>query len=200
MRKGTHLAARQAPRCVEGQSVMRSTANEYTGRSVLGTIRKGLLYTSLALMLSTLTFGILTFEIDPIEYYKSTDRSCERWRIANGSLDVHFDAGHDVMAPQTESYSFGLITYKAEPKKHWQFIDISVSILLLAAAFGLYPLMDALYMRQRLRRRIRRGLCLQCGYDLKGNERRRCPICGVGGDEESVEEPAATVAPTARAR
>jgi hypothetical protein len=166
---------------------------------VLGTIRKGLLVVSLVLMIGTLGFGVLTFEMDPIEYYKSTDRSCERWRIANGSLDVHFDGGHDVMELQTKSYSFGLISYKAEPRKQWQFIDISVSILLLAGAFGIYPLLDALYIRQRLRRRIRRGLCLECGYDLKGNERRRCPICGQGGEEEE-EEAAATPTPVVRRR
>jgi hypothetical protein len=49
----------------------------------------------------------------------------------------------------------------------------------LAAILGLYPI--GYFLAPRLRRRSHRrrhGLCVQCGFDLSGNESGVCPECG----------------------
>lgn len=38
----------------------------------------------------------------------------------------------------------------------------------------------AKFRRRRLERLLERGLCLECGYDLRGNESGVCPECGQG--------------------
>jgi predicted amidophosphoribosyltransferase len=47
---------------------------------------------------------------------------------------------------------------------------------------GAPPLWGLLTLKRRLRRRRReRGLCPQCGYDLRGSrDSGRCPECGTG--------------------
>jgi hypothetical protein len=49
------------------------------------------------------------------------------------------------------------------------------------AVFGTWPLVAGARFalrRRRLRHRRKLGLCLHCGYDLRGSESPRCPECG----------------------
>ena len=48
----------------------------------------------------------------------------------------------------------------------------------IAVLCAIWP---AVWLRRTLRQRRRRvqGLCLACGYDLRGNEQGRCPECGM---------------------
>jgi hypothetical protein len=54
-------------------------------------------------------------------------------------------------------------------------------IVLLVVLFAAMPallVVRAIAKRHRCARRRRRGLCLSCGYDLRGNISGRCPECG----------------------
>jgi RNA polymerase subunit RPABC4/transcription elongation factor Spt4 len=48
---------------------------------------------------------------------------------------------------------------------------IGFYVIRIGGAIGAYP-------ETRRRSRIRRGLCVQCGYDLTGNQSGICPECG----------------------
>jgi hypothetical protein len=43
---------------------------------------------------------------------------------------------------------------------------------------GVLWLLFAAPFAMRRRRRIKRGLCPKCGYDLRGSESKECPECG----------------------
>lgn len=47
---------------------------------------------------------------------------------------------------------------------------------LLVLAFGAWP-MRRIYLWERSRRRKKRGLCVSCGYDMRGGG-EKCPECG----------------------
>ena len=50
-------------------------------------------------------------------------------------------------------------------------------VALVAALLTFFPL-RALHRTRRVRLRAEAGLCLACGYDLRGAEHARCPECG----------------------
>ncbi len=50
-------------------------------------------------------------------------------------------------------------------------------LLFASAALPVWTLVNSLTRRSIARRRIRRGLCGSCGYDLRGGH-QRCPECG----------------------
>jgi hypothetical protein len=64
-------------------------------------------------------------------------------------------------------------------------VERSVSFAVPVAAAALPPLLWlAAYGRRRrlIRRRNRLGLCLRCGYDLRGSPPGRCSECGAAGE------------------
>ncbi|UCE58301.1 MAG: hypothetical protein JSU63_12760 [Phycisphaerales bacterium] len=54
---------------------------------------------------------------------------------------------------------------------------LSVPVWILAALFAVYPVVVFIHGPLRLRRRRRKGLCLNCGCDLSGTRRPECPQC-----------------------
>lgn len=58
----------------------------------------------------------------------------------------------------------------------------SFPLWLATIVFSVYPsivfILMPLYRTHRCHHRRRRGLCVQCGYDLTGNVSGRCPECG----------------------
>lgn len=65
---------------------------------------------------------------------------------------------------------YGLFDYQAQ------------NALFAAAVFAIAGMIgraqwDAIHQRRDVRRQAR-GLCLQCGYNLRGNESGKCPECG----------------------
>lgn len=50
-------------------------------------------------------------------------------------------------------------------------------IAYLLVLFGGYPVLILIRRPLRRRRRLKRGLCVTCGYDLRGSP-ERCPECG----------------------
>lgn len=57
---------------------------------------------------------------------------------------------------------------------------IAVPHWLLCALLLMYPAASLIRGPLRRRRRIRKGLCLHCGYNLKGNTSGKCSECGMG--------------------
>jgi hypothetical protein len=75
------------------------------------------------------------------------------------------------------------ITANSQKNHDLHFIAMNIPGGLLLAAgtlASLYPLL--LILRGPIRRweRRRRGLCINCGYNLTGNESGVCPECGTG--------------------
>ncbi len=64
--------------------------------------------------------------------------------------------------------------------------QVSIQLWAPVLLFGAYPLYSLIRFRARRRRHRRReqGLCVDCGYDLTGNESGKCSECGV-----RIEEP-----------
>ena len=68
----------------------------------------------------------------------------------------------------------------------WSFGDVAIPrhVLVLRTAIntvfyaGLLWLLFAAPFALRRHRRIKRGLCPKCAYDLRGSESRVCPECG----------------------
>lgn len=53
-----------------------------------------------------------------------------------------------------------------------------IPIWYLAVLFAVCPIFTCVRGFLRRRRRQRKGLCPECGYDLRGNVSGRCPECG----------------------
>lgn len=51
-------------------------------------------------------------------------------------------------------------------------------LVLLSAAWLTVPIVLVIRRRWDHQVRLQRGLCLKCGYDLRGNESGACPECG----------------------
>ncbi len=56
--------------------------------------------------------------------------------------------------------------------------SLAISLWPPFALFAIYPVIAFTRGPLRRHRRRRRGLCLQCGYNLTGNVTGRCPECG----------------------
>lgn len=57
-------------------------------------------------------------------------------------------------------------------------VYVRLDFLVLAVVSALAPTIGVIAMRVRSSSRRRRGRCLNCGYDLTGNESKTCPECG----------------------
>ena len=64
---------------------------------------------------------------------------------------------------------------------------VCVPIYWLAMLFVILPVFDVLGLNSRRKRR-KRGLCLNCGYNLKGLTEPRCPECNTPFDEHLLEK------------
>lgn len=70
-------------------------------------------------------------------------------------------------------------TLTLEPNNIWVHeCQLMAPIWYLLVLFGVWPLAVLLPAPLRLAYRRKRGRCLVCGYDLKGNVSGRCPECG----------------------
>lgn len=58
--------------------------------------------------------------------------------------------------------------------------SLSMPLWVIVLAFGAYPMISLTWRATRKHRRRNLGLCLHCGYDLRGNESGTCPECGYG--------------------
>ncbi|OWY72519.1 hypothetical protein B7486_06260 [cyanobacterium TDX16] len=107
--------------------------------------------------------------------HRSTDRDSEhrvQFKSADGVYELSSSAGTDEQpiqkvfeAPIGQSIVFGII------------------VSVVATTFGLFTRSLTVFVTDR---RLRPGLCLNCGYDLTGNRSGICPECGaaVVNDQE----------------
>lgn len=73
---------------------------------------------------------------------------------------------------------FGTSTLRPGGDKLATVVSLYVSPWVLTGVTALVGLGLPLVTRRRKRRRRKRGLCVKCGYDLRGNESGVCPECG----------------------
>ena len=112
----------------------------------------------------------------------------------DGNPDGRWHLGHSSVQPNGYAGYFGLFSrgrdegrviagfgYVARPKEitygaryHAVILPLPFILLVVAA-----PVLRWLHLRRRRLLRERRGLCAQCGYDLRGSA-GKCPECGVG--------------------
>jgi hypothetical protein len=64
---------------------------------------------------------------------------------------------------------------------------IRLPFCLIAGLFGAYPTWQLALWNRKIRRR-RRGLCVYCGYDLRGLVEPRCPECGMAFDRTPLDQ------------
>lgn len=85
-------------------------------------------------------------------------------------------------------YEFHLATIPLPTYDGWELhVNLwTIAILLLA-----YPATTFVLARVSLSRRRRRGLCLNCGYDLRGNVSGQCSECGER-DGRGIEQPSSS--------
>jgi len=56
--------------------------------------------------------------------------------------------------------------------------QVSIPLLALPIALGVYPVIAFYRGPMRRHRRRQGGLCIKCGYNLQGNVSQNCPECG----------------------
>lgn len=90
-------------------------------------------------------------------------------------------AGGGVRQPHsfTIAYCFGWLeaggfSYHSDSRLLYSYLYLWLPTLL----FAIYPFVVFAHRPLRRRRRLRRGLCLTCGYSLAGNVSGVCPECG----------------------
>ena len=147
--------------------------------------------------LAVLTFSILT--VASTALWLPLDCFLFDFMISNNTWDPWFyifvDYGSIVFettlsepaSPSTTSntveynnfaFSYGCFTDTFDPDVTLYDLLISVELWVLSVLFGIYPIVA--FYRGPLRRHLRRkkGCCLTCGYDARGNAGNMCPECG----------------------
>ena len=118
--------------------------------------------------------------------------------------------GHDHNPPRAEQdgwqagffgrLGFGYLERTSPTRLLADYRRVAVPLWTVALLTAIAPLVW-LMRAVRLRRRRRRGRCLACGYDLRGNpDGRRCPECGMIPQEAMPDyiRPRAPAVPAAR--
>ncbi len=79
-----------------------------------------------------------------------------------------FSSGHEM--------GYVLPSGRIQPAKYRLLLT---PVWLFLVLFAVYPVTFLLYTpRRRRRQRLEQGLCVRCGYDLRGNASGQCPECG----------------------
>ena len=122
----------------------------------------------------------------PMVVTLSSDVRCLRCGVAEGLFRVDYDGHTRAITPnpnaghwqRSDELAFSLTGFVFEsylkPNYAWRYFKIHVPFWIPAVLLAAYP---GLVSVRRWRRR-KRGLCLKCGYDLRGSPGPRCPECG----------------------
>jgi len=110
--------------------------------------------------------------------HSPSDEGVIYWSVGHGRADWVFESDRNPFSISWESHSRG------DGSTHTVRVDYGVPLVVTA----ILPIWWILRMRHRRRcRRVARGHCSTCNYDLRGLSSGRCPECGA-----SASAPAAT--------
>lgn len=104
----------------------------------------------------------------------------------------HHPPTRDLLSKTPESE---MTTYQLYRHQQWvrtsnsDLYAISAPLAGCALIFAAFPLYSFITGPLRTRHRRRRGLCVQCGYNLAGNTTSICPECGTSFATTIVESP-----------
>ncbi len=89
------------------------------------------------------------------------------------------------LSPLVNRWSFGFVQWSCSNEQNAYAEPVEVHTVtapfwLPTTLFGAFPFAVVCMLGLRQWRRLRRGWCLRCGYDLTGNESCVCPECGGG--------------------
>jgi hypothetical protein len=108
------------------------------------------------------------------------------WILSHKSLNQSYTPVHET---ERRWGMLGFNCFQAAPTSSWVGTTfVTVPHWFLAMVPWLVPAMRWAYRRPRERRR-RRGMCVACGYDLRGTP-ARCPECGRAADGDERERSA----------
>ena len=116
---------------------------------------------------------------------EAVNRSRRRWQWLSGpSENIMFN---DTRAGILGTLGFDWHTKSTPPVQGWELSsgDVMFPLWPIALLTAIWP---AVWLRRFLRDRHRRrsGLCVGCGYDLRGNPQGGCPECGMGAGEATI--------------
>lgn len=140
-------------------------------------IRKAIIMVLVIGSVLTGLLGVLSIR-EPITFYLSRDRYCCRLRVSGGRAALIYDGGSDVaVLPSVSIKTLGIIVTSRGTPSSWQMAEASAPTWFVVIALLVCPAGYWAYGPLRRWRRRRRGLCLNCAYDLRGST-ERCPECG----------------------
>ena len=113
-------------------------------------------------------FNIWYFAVDPYLFWQLTQGEV---RVTNGTVFAEKPWSVDGFSGWTTAWiqelEFGTQGWAEE-----LYFQLALPLWLPTVLFGAFPL-------DRLGKRKKLGLCVKCGYDLRGSK-GRCPECGTG--------------------
>lgn len=74
--------------------------------------------------------------------------------------------------------ALGVLSLQNGANGRWRWVAVSVPLWMLVIALIAHPAVTFARGPVLRRRRRRRNLCLECGYDRRGNTSHVCPECG----------------------
>ena len=141
---------------------------------------------SLLLLLATVGLWVRSHHLQP-----SPATYSDRWLYSHGYVAlghgqftfVYYDNEHGTDRPfdyrDWHWLGFSLSRWQGINgwSREWQYTSVDLPVWAIIPVTIVLPLAALLAWWSRRRQRLRQGLCLKCGYDLRASK-DRCPECG----------------------
>ena len=144
-------------------------------------------------MVRTFIVAVLVLLTTGVVLLWLTTRSAEHWHrewefdtkrgvgviaIADGELALWHGRNAIASDPLSFRFSCGGLVIDVNEYQAGQ-TTVVLPLWVLAGLFALYPILVSMRGPARRWHRRRKGLCIACAYNLKGNVSGVCPECGV---------------------